>query len=156
MTVGIKGFRIVKRKWADTAFDGKGAGRYGGRWNSKGERCVYLAGSESLATLEMLVHLNSFQLREEYVVFRVDIPLGEVLKIDQKDLPDNWQEDPAPAETAIFGDDWLTSKQSVALWVPSTIIPSERNILLNPEHPSFDDIVAGAAARPYKFDQRLK
>ena len=52
-------YRIVKTKWAETAFDGEGARLFGGRWNSKGQSCVYLAGSESLAILEILVHLDN-------------------------------------------------------------------------------------------------
>ncbi|WP_144431164.1 RES family NAD+ phosphorylase, partial [Pseudomonas syringae pv. coryli] len=48
-------YRLVKRKWLAQAFDGEGAKLYGGRWNSKGNACVYCAGSESLALLEVLV-----------------------------------------------------------------------------------------------------
>jgi RES domain-containing protein len=32
----------VAARWADAAFDGEGAGRAGGRWNSRGVRVVYL------------------------------------------------------------------------------------------------------------------
>ena len=35
------GWRIVKSRYASTAFDGEGARLYGGRWNSSGTRMVY-------------------------------------------------------------------------------------------------------------------
>jgi RES domain-containing protein len=34
-----------------------------------------------------------------------------------------------------MGDDWLKEQQSLLLKVPSVIIPSEYNILINPLHP---------------------
>lgn len=53
-----KAWRIVKRSHASSAFDGEGAWRYGGRWNSPGTRVVYCSANLSLAALETLVHLN--------------------------------------------------------------------------------------------------
>ncbi len=47
-------------------FDGEGAFRFGGRWNSRGTRILYTAGSLSLAALEMLVHLNSEEILLSY------------------------------------------------------------------------------------------
>jgi len=51
----LTAWRIVKEKYAGTAFDGEGAMRFGGRWNSRGVRVVYASGSISLAALETLV-----------------------------------------------------------------------------------------------------
>ena len=51
-------WRKVKEKHAATAFDGEGAWRFGGRWNSPGIRIVYTSGTKALAALESLVHLN--------------------------------------------------------------------------------------------------
>jgi RES domain-containing protein len=38
----IEAWRIVKRRWAATAFDGEGARRFGGRWNAPGRPVVYV------------------------------------------------------------------------------------------------------------------
>ncbi|QIB53071.1 RES domain-containing protein [Pseudomonas sp. OIL-1] len=149
-------FRIVKKKWASTAFDGEGARRHGGRWNSKGQRCVYLSSSISLATLEVLVHLQSSDLLAAYVLFSVKIPVEHVRSLAKSDLPSNWQADPAPSETAAIGDGWLVSGDGVALVVPSTVIVQEKNILLNPAHPAFELIVATSTEVNFEFDPRLK
>src|SRR5437764_448299 len=58
----LRAWRIVKAKHAATAFSGDGAKKFGGRWNSPGIPAIYLAGSTSLAILEMLVHLQSQEL----------------------------------------------------------------------------------------------
>ena len=149
-------YRIIKQKWAHSAFDGEGARLYGGRWNSKGRRCVYLASSVSLATLEMLVHLNSTALLNAYTLFAVDIPVEHIREFGPAHLPTNWRTDPAPGETALIGDEWLASGDGVGLLLPSTITPSENNLLLNPAHPAFADCIRSATHSHYAFDKRLK
>ena len=67
----LHAWRIVKSKLAATAFSGEGARKFGGRWNSPGTPVVYLAGSTSLAILEMLVRLNAPELLKRYAVFEV-------------------------------------------------------------------------------------
>ena len=54
-----KAWRIVKTRYAASAFDGEGARRFGGRRASKGVRVVYTAESVALAVLALLVHLDS-------------------------------------------------------------------------------------------------
>ena len=59
-------WRIVSARFQAQAFDGEGARLHGGRWNNPGARVVYCAGSVSLATLEMLVHLPGSALLPSY------------------------------------------------------------------------------------------
>lgn len=150
------GYRIVKRKWASSAFDGEGARRFGGRWNSKGVPCVYLSSSISLAALEMLVHLQSADLLQTYALFTLDIPHKHLRELDESELPANWRDDPAPGETAAIGDEWLRSGEGMALLVPSTVVPLEYNLILNPRHPAFADCIDAAREIAFNFDQRLK
>jgi hypothetical protein len=53
-----------------------------------------------------------------------------------------------------MGTKWATEKRSAVLEVPSVIIPSELNFLLNPEHPDFSKIEIGNP-KPVGWDQRL-
>ncbi|HEX7386564.1 MAG TPA: RES domain-containing protein [Castellaniella sp.] len=152
----VAAYRLVKKKWARNAFDGEGAKRYGGRFNSKGRPCVYLAGSESLAILEVMVHLDDYQLLDHYALFRLALPLNSVLQLDGATLPSDWREDPAPADTARLGDDWLSSGASLALAVPSTVVIRETNYLLNPAHPDFERVVSQAEPLSFTADARLR
>ena len=66
-------WRIIKRTHVRTAFNGSGARKYGGRWNSPGTSVVYTAQSQSLAALEILVHLDNPDLLQKYALIGVDI-----------------------------------------------------------------------------------
>jgi hypothetical protein len=54
-------------------YDGEGARRAGGRWNSKGVRVVYMSENRSLAVLEILAHLSDV-LPDKYVLGSADLP----------------------------------------------------------------------------------
>jgi RES domain-containing protein len=132
-----RAWRIVKRKYAAEAFDGEGARLYGGRWSSPGTRTVYVAESLALATLEILVHLQSPVLPTDYVIFTVDIPPDGVEILPESALPVNWRLYPPPPENQSIGDEWTRQRSSLALRVPSAITTTDFNYLLNPQHPDF-------------------
>ena len=99
----IRADRIVKTRRADTAFDGEGARRAGGRWNSSGTRVVYLAKTIALAALEILVHLDDAGLRASYSFIPISFPVACVQTPGKKGvavLPDGWADTPAPIECA--------------------------------------------------------
>ncbi len=155
MKGSVPSYRLVKSKWAESAFDGEGAKRYGGRFNSRGRRCVYVASSESLAILEIMVHLEDYRLLEHYALFRLALPVASIIRLDAGALPPDWRGDPAPSSTAQVGDAWLQAGTSLALAVPSTIALREVNYLLNPDHPDFPDVVRSAERLPFSADPRL-
>ena len=153
----IRAFRIVKTRRADTSFDGEGARRAGGRWNSRGTRVVYLAKTISLAALEILVHLDDAGLRASYSFIPISFPALCVLTPGKNGvvaLPEDWSETPAPLDCARYGDSWVASNQSLILRVPSVIVPWESNFLLNPTHPDLDKAKIGEP-QPFDFDLRL-
>jgi RES domain-containing protein len=148
------GWRIVKSWYASTAFDGEGARLYGGRWNSPGTRMVYTSSTISLAVLEVLVHLQEASLLSSYSLISAGFDDALVERLDHSMLPDGWRTYPAPSDLQRIGDDWVRSQRSVALEVPSVIVESESNYLLNPAHPDFSSVVIGES-EPFTFDERL-
>ena len=150
----IAAWRIVKRKRARTAFSGDGARQYGGRWNSPGVPMVYAAASQSLAALEMVVHLDSSELLHEYVVIEVGIDELLIEMLDRARLPRNWRAEPPPAKVRELGDAWVKSGTSAVLQVPSATLPAENNFLLNPRHPDFPKLAIGKPSA-FQFDPRL-
>jgi RES domain-containing protein len=147
-------WRIVKEKHAKTAFKGEGARLFGGRWNSSGTSMVYTAQTQSLAILEMLVHLDSLDVLKRYVLFGVEIEEALIASVDLSLLPRNWKVDPVLASVQAVGDRWAAGRDSVALSVPSALVPDERNFLLNLAHPDFSKLRIGKPMK-FQFDPRL-
>lgn len=150
----ITAWRIVKAKHQDRAFDGEGARVAGGRWNSPGLPMIYTAQSAALAALEMLVHLNSSTVLSSYVLIPCSFMQRVVLRLDRTRLPARWRAPPAVPQLQLLGDAWLKNGLSAVLEVPSAIIPSESNYLVNPAHPDFASTSLGPT-QPFDFDARL-
>lgn len=75
--------------------------------------------------------------------------------IDKPDrVPDDWRLYPHSPTTQAFGAEWVQSQRSVALRVPSVVVPGEFNYLLNPAHPQFAKVKVGKP-EPFSFDPRL-
>jgi RES domain-containing protein len=136
-------------------YDGEGARRVGGRWNSKGIRVLYMSENRSLAVLELLVHLSS-ALPDKHVLGSADIPDDLPLeRIPDEHLPPEWTT-LIPGEqvaTRRLGDAWIARQRSAILSVPSVIV-GERNYVLNPAHPDFARIEF-AKPETFRFDIRL-
>jgi RES domain-containing protein len=150
----LEGWRIVKSARKTTAFDGEGAKRHGGRWNSPGTAVVYLAGSRSLALLELLVHLQSSRTVSSYVAIRASFAEKLVEEFDPRSLPRGWRRHPAPEALQRLGDLWVAEARSAVLRVPSAIVPEESNYLVNPSHAGFARI-SFASPEPFQIDARL-
>ena len=147
-------WRVVKRTHAATAFDGKAAQRFGGRWNSPGRRVVYTSASKSLAVLEVLVHLDVGRPLPRLVAFAFDVPDELVDRLPAERLPRHWRTPHGMLATQRIGDEWLAAGNTLALAVPSTIVPEESNYLLNPAHPGFGRLKFGRSM-PFLLDPRL-
>jgi RES domain-containing protein len=130
-------YRIIKARYAGNAFDGEGSRSHGGRWSSVGTRIVYTSGSLPLAILEVLVHLQQSEFLSSYVVCKIEFPDDIVIDLNPALIPANWRISPIPAETMEIGDNWIREASSAVLRVPSVIVPSEYNFLINPVHHDF-------------------
>lgn len=138
-----------------SAYDGKGAELYGGRWNSKGTRVLYMSESRALAVLEVLVHL-AVEIPDKYVLGGAEIPADlEIETVSENELPAGWQTPISAQQTATrhIGDKWVQGGQSAVLSVPSVIV-EERNFVLNPAHAEFRRITFQMPT-PFEFDGRL-
>jgi RES domain-containing protein len=134
---------------------GEGGLRAGGRWHSKGRRVVYLADHPASALIEMLAHLeiDVEDFPADYQLLSVDCPDDvAVTALDVASLPVDWRQQ--TLLTRARGDDWRRANASALLRVPSTIVPSASNSLLNPAHPDAKLLVIGETVRA-AFDPRL-
>ena len=145
-------WRIVRAARVKTAFTGEGARVYGGRWNSPGTPVIYVSEHESLAALELLVHLTP--PHDQYLSFRLEWEDQLTEHFPVKNLPSQWKAEPPHFQTMQIGDAWVRTGKSVALAVPSVLSASEMNFLLNPKHADFKKIKISQPVE-YRFDSRL-
>ena len=105
-----------------------------------------------IAALETLVHLNPGET-VAYKVFKLEFQDDLVERL-AGELPNDWRAEPPPVSTRGMGDRWVRRARSPILQVPSAIIPEEFNLLLNPAHPQFREILIGKPT-DFAFDRRL-
>lgn len=150
----LTAWRIVKRRHAAAAFDGEGARRFGGRWNSPGTPIVYVSESRALALLEVLAGVRSVAPLPAYVMIPVSYNRAFVRTIKMEDLPAEWRQSPPLPEVQRMGDRWAAQREAAVLRVQSAIVPEEYNYLLNPNHPAFSEITIGQPQQ-VSLDPRL-
>lgn len=148
-------WRIAAARRYETAFTGKGASVYPGRWNREGTPVVYTAATLSLAALEILAHATIEQLAtQSFVAIPAAFEDQLIRKIDVAALPEEWSGFQVLQATRDIGTMWAQSGESAVLAVPSAIIPIEFNYLINPRHPDFSRISIGKP-ETFHFDKRL-
>jgi RES domain-containing protein len=131
-----------------------GASLVGGRWNSPGLGVVYASRSYAGAMLECLAHAGIGRMPRTHVAIEIAIASAvTVERHDESSLPVGW--DHADLRVArAFGDAWIRERRTAVLVLPSVVARREGNVLLNPQHPDFKQIVAGSP-EPVVWDARL-
>lgn len=150
----MKIYRVVKEKFVKD-LSGEGARLYGGRWNKKGDAMLYFSEHLSLCVLEILVHTEQQLLTNDFWFLEIEIPDDKIKNTNLKAIPKQWRINPPNSMTKAYGSEWLASKKSLALRVPSAILPTEGNILVNPNHKDFGQVKI-IKTRVLDLDSRVK
>jgi RES domain-containing protein len=148
---------VTRNLWRISNYEslaGEGGLKYAARWHSAGRRIVYLAESPAGALIEVLVHLEleEDELPRSYMLLRVGVP--DDLAIEELSIPagDGWKSN--HDLTRQLGDEWLLRRETALARVPSAILPSTSNYLLNPLHADAKRLRI-MESRPAEFDPRL-
>ena len=148
-------WRIAREPHIDTTLEGVGGLLVSGRWRRRGRPILYTSGSAALAALEVLVHVEPLNAPDDLRLLALECP--DDLSIETLDLtllPQDWRSLPAPSSTQAIGADWLQRRSSVALRVPSVVVPVDSNVLLNPHHPDMNRVRI-SRNEAFRFDSRL-
>jgi RES domain-containing protein len=126
----------------------------GGRWNSPGLGVIYASRSYAGAMLECLAHAGIGKVPRAHVAVEIVIAGAvAVERHEENSLPVDW--DHADLRVArAFGNAWMRELRTAVLVVPSVVARREGNVLINPRHPDFGNIVA-SAPEPVVWDARL-
>ena len=146
-------WRIVRPEHAASPYSGEGARLHGGRFNSPGRAVAYASEALSLAMLEQLVRVGAFRRLRGFLC--VPATLDDTLVTTAGPLPVGWDALPYTSVSQAVGDAWLDGARALALRVPSTVVPTDHNVLLNPLHPSFGSSVRVGLPVPVPVDPRL-
>ena len=146
-------FRITGRKYADD-ISGSGAATFGGRWNKKGTPVLYTGENKEIALLETIVHTPPMLIPKLSLV-TLEIPDDSISSIQTNILPDNWYDYPAPSILAEIAQLWVEEGESIALKVPSCIVHTSFNYILNCNHKDYDEVKI-VDIQDFHFDTRLK
>ena len=130
---------------------GFGGLKFSGRWHTCGRPAVYAAEHPAGAMTEMLVHFTRENLPDAFQLIEID--LDDTAAMETAAPPPGWRD--SEAATRAIGDAWLAQKRSLALRVPSALVPQAWNVLLNPAHPEAAKMRV-AALHPVPVDPRFR
>ncbi len=147
-------YRLCKSRYSSSVLSGAGGLHADGRWHTQGQFIVYCASSESLAVLELRVHVGHFLPRESYTMHAIDVADTLIETSAPESLPTGWNSVPHSQDSQEVGDTWLKNLRSCVLRVPSIHSSTEFNMLINPRHQPATSILVGGAWL-YNFDLRL-
>jgi RES domain-containing protein len=72
--------------------------------------------------------------------FTLDVPEDALTSIEAEELPRGWNKLPPGPASKRLGDAWVTSNATLGLLVPSVVASDEKNLVLNPLHPRFEEV----------------
>ena len=114
---------------------------------------LFTAAYISLATLEMLVHINFIEIPDSFHLLFISLPEDAPKpEIKINNLKPSWKND--EEYTAFMGDEFLRQKNSLYLKVPSVVIEEEHNYIINPLHLDFSKVKI-IKSKPFAFDKRF-
>jgi RES domain-containing protein len=126
-----------------------------GRWHTPRRLVTYASDSLALASLEVLVHCDLDLLPSDLLAIEIEVPEEvQVTELTSSDLPRAWRRYPAQRTLQELGNSWLDEAATAVLRVPSAIVPTECNYLINPLHPDVKTIHVVRRFR-FAFDERL-
>lgn len=127
------------------------------RWNPKGARMIYAAGSPSLALLEYLCIRGIVEALRQWYLIEFEVTDERLVgELDTRKLPGNWKVLPHGRATQNFGRKWLEDREFPFLKVPSARLdpafyPREFNVLINPDFEDLASVLKVVNNKPFNY-----
>lgn len=109
---------------------------------------IYASRSYAGAKLECLAHAGIERVPRTHVA--VETAITEAVAVERHDesgLTAGWDHADLRVARAL-GDAWIRELRTAVLVIPSVVARGDGNVLINPQHPDFKDIVAASQHRP--------
>ena len=145
-------YRLALEKYAGSLFSSGVANR----WNRNGQHVIYCSENISLCALELLAHTNGIRPAGKFGLMRIEISEPVITHVvELANLPEHWHHLSSYAFTQMLGSDWYDSQESLCMRVPSAIVPSERNYVINTLHHDFTGKVRLVDTQDFFWDNRF-
>lgn len=148
----ITAYRLVHREALAESPDPFRPRPHVNRWNSADIQVAYTAESVALAAMEIMAHLGPMRRSMRgYQLYS--------LSFEDHDVEDATTQAPGlnPRDvdaTTAYGDAWAKAQRSLALRVPSVVVPISFNFVINPAHPRMSATSVHAHGE-FVFDERI-
>ncbi len=140
---------------AHPVWSGEGARLFGQRWNPAGLSAIYAGTSFALCLVEILVHANRKSPPSAARCVEAIAPDDVSREAFPAAAHPGWDDLNDVTVAQAFGRDWIGSRRSALLLVPSVVTAGrDTNVVVNPGHPDAARILAGPEA-PVALDPRL-
>ncbi|HSU29110.1 MAG TPA: RES family NAD+ phosphorylase [Chitinophagaceae bacterium] len=127
-------YRITHKSFSSSLF----APGTSGRWNSAGRKVIYTAESIPLAFMENMYRRRGLGFNNEFRIMIIDIPDKMAFtEIDPSTLAVGWRDFLDYSVCQAVGDNWYDKKQTPILKVPSALMITNFNYVINTTHQDF-------------------
>lgn len=148
----ITAYRLVHREALAESPDPFRPRMHANRWNSADIQVAYTAENVALAALEIMAHLgprgrsmSGYQLFSiTFAADDVEVATAQVSDVDPQDRE----------ATTAYGDAWAKARRSLALRVPSVVVPLSFNYIVNPAHPRMSATTVQTHGA-FEYDDRI-
>jgi RES domain-containing protein len=141
----MKVFRLVNSVFANLEPIG-----ISGRWNKDKDYVIYASQSIALSCLEILALMERIPEKVNYSLVQYELADRQVFK---PELKASWHEQ--EEYTRMIGTNWYNQRKTLALKVPSVIVNSEFNFVINARHQDYIKLFDNIIINPFVFDKRL-
>lgn len=112
-----------------------------GRWNSAGNKVNYTSESIPLAFLENMVRRQGVGFNDLFRIMFISMPGDAIIEtIDMAVLEWGWRHPNDYGQCQELGDDWYNAGRSLALKVPSAVMPEAFNYVINTQHAMYSQV----------------
>jgi RES domain-containing protein len=130
-------FRIGHKKYAQTLT----ASGVAGRWAAAGKKVIYGADSVALAMLESMIRRQGVGFNNDFKIVMIEVPDDIAIKtINIATLKGDWRDFSDYSICQKIGNTWYDDQQQCILKVPSAVITTSFNYVINTLHPDFNRV----------------
>ena len=112
-----------------------------GRWNKTGQQVIYTAESIPLAFMENMIRRKGIGLNDQFAIMFINVPRALALtEIRVEDLEKGWRDHHNYSICQNAADKWYNNLLSPVLKVPSAVLSTNYNYVINAQHPDYRKI----------------